>query len=42
MSLFVPEIFKFLKYANYQRMTSYTSKKRYLNQFVSEMFDSWQ
>ena len=49
LSLFVPEIFKFLKYANYpnvdlihnQILIKY-DEERYLSQFVSEMFDFLQ
>ena len=44
ISVFIPEIFEFLKYANYantlnQILTKY-DEERYLRQFVSEMFDS--
>ena len=50
ISLFIPEIFKFFKYANYP-LTSYSQpnfdqinydEKRCLSQFASEMFDSLQ
>ena len=49
-SLFVPEIFKFLKYANKPSDDVIDStpllikydQKGYLSQFVSEMFDSLQ
>ena len=47
ISLFAPEIFKFLKYGNEPSdVMSYTFNQivwqRYLSQFVSEMFDSLQ
>ena len=45
--LFVPEIFKFLKYAKWYRHTLNQilikhDEKGYLSQFASEMFDSLQ